>query len=351
MSDNIYNEIKNLVEKRQKFLLIGSHGLGKTEICKMISEELNLPMVYFASATLDPMVDIVGIPVPKYSESLGKMTIEYVRRDDLMRAKWIFFDEINRAHPKTQNALFEIIQFGTINGEPLPNLELVSAAINPPNAEIHYHVSEMDPALMDRFEHFIELEANPLVEIYTAKGIHRQNAERTIAWWNNLGKEIQSVVTPRRLEYILKAYEKGLDINKCVLPARMLANVKEIPMNSLKMALSAKVTTEKVKEKLGDYDANWIISNYQAAIFLSHQSESQGLSEAIRKMKASDLNSILPVLSQMKKEFQYGIHEHVAGSIEKASTKAKERFPDLFDWTVETRKKMNEDLAAPTVTP
>jgi len=52
----------------------------------------------------------------------------------------LFFDELNRAHPKVLNAVFELVQFRSINGDKLPRLQCVIAAINPPGAG--YHVQE-----------------------------------------------------------------------------------------------------------------------------------------------------------------------------------------------------------------
>lgn len=335
---------------RRRVMLVGTHGLGKTETVLAIAKKLALRLVYFSTPTIDPWCDLVGLPVTRYDAETGKTIMTFCRREDLEQAEWIFFDEINRGHPKSQNALLEITQFGSINGIKLQHSPFVWAAMNPPDVEQKYAINELDPALVDRFHNYIEIEANPTLSIYESKGISTHVAQRTIAWWNGHGKDIQNYVTPRRLEYIMQAYEMGLPINDCVLPGRMLTNVKEIPMNSLKMALDAKTTTNEVKVKLGDYTADWIISNYESAIFLSHQSDAHALLESIKKMKAKELNKILPVLKKFKKEFQFAIHEHCSGAIDKASAKTKELFPLLFDWTVDTRKRMNEDVTSVPVT-
>lgn len=340
-----------LAKFKRRVMLIGMHGCGKTETVLAIAKKLGLRLLYFSTPTIDPWCDLVGLPVTRWDPEQNKMLMTFCRRDDLENAEWIFFDEINRGHPKSQNALLEITQFGSINGIELKYKPFVWAGMNPPNVEMNYAVNELDRALMDRFHKYIEVHANPVLSIYVGKGISEQTAERTIAWWHAQGEKIQASVTPRRLEYVMQDFEMGLPILDSVLPAQLLPDKNEIPMNSLLTALNAKASTGEVKLKLGDFSADWIISNYDSAIWLSHQSDSQPLAEAIKKMKAKDLNKILPVLKQMKKEFQFAIHEHCSGSIDKASDKAKSLFPNLLNWTVETRKSMNEALVSPAIVP
>ena len=67
------------------------------------------------------------------------------------------FDELNRAHLRVLNAVLEIIQFKSINGELLPNLKMVWAAINPPESD--YQVEDLDPALVGRFHMYVKIKA------------------------------------------------------------------------------------------------------------------------------------------------------------------------------------------------
>lgn len=338
-----YEELKRLIEKRMRVLIIGMHGIGKTEMCLSIASELNLKLLYFSTPTIDPWVDLVGVPIPKAKiiDGVSHSVIEFARREDLDECEWIMFDEINRGHPKAQNALFEVTQFGTINGIPLRNLKVVTAAINPPDVEMNYHVSELDPALLDRFHAYMEITADPIAEVYEKKGISTNVAKKVIAWWNGLPSQLKLIVTPRRLEYVMKAYENGFDINSCFLPSRMHASMKEIPIHALKETLAFKGEAGEVEEKLKIYSAEWINKNFDSAVKISNSDDAEVLMHSIKQMKIKDLATISHVLDKFNPEFQYSILEHFAPQIEKNLKKMTESYPDLVSWSSKTRVKMN----------
>jgi hypothetical protein len=98
-------------------------------------------------------------PLPQGGES--GTHLQMVRPRDVDDAELIFFDEFNRADPKVHNAVLEIVQFQTINGEKLPHARMVWAAMNPPGKE--YDVEDLDPALVDRFDVYEEVKATPSV--------------------------------------------------------------------------------------------------------------------------------------------------------------------------------------------
>ena len=153
-------ELKKAVHAGLNILLEGPFGVGKSSIIFSVAEELGLRMKYFSASTLDPFADLVGVPVPVMEDQTRRLI--YVRPDYIQQAEILFFDELNRAHPKVLNAVFEIIQFHSINGETLPHLRSVIAAINPASAG--YHVQELDPALLDRFHLHLHVAFEPNLE-------------------------------------------------------------------------------------------------------------------------------------------------------------------------------------------
>ena len=94
-------QLKQYMEANKNILIAGEAGTGKTEMLKAAANELNLKMKYYSSSTLDPFADLVGIPVPNTSTKL----VEYYRPREIDEAQVIFFDELNRADPKTINAV------------------------------------------------------------------------------------------------------------------------------------------------------------------------------------------------------------------------------------------------------
>lgn len=193
------------LENNLNILLIGMHGTGKTQSIFDLAEKHNIKVKYYSCSTLDPYTDLVGIPVPRTDEH-GREHLTMVRPRDVDEAELIFFDEFNRADVKTLNAVFEIIQFKSINGEPLPNLRCCWAAMNPPDKD--YNVEELDVALMDRFDQFIEIKPKPSVN-YMAQKLPKEVATALKSWWdeqNRQKREFKNYISPRRLEKIGLVY-------------------------------------------------------------------------------------------------------------------------------------------------
>jgi MoxR-like ATPase len=218
------------LENQFNVMMIALHGVGKTVSLKEIAERRGYKMKYFSCSTLDPYTDLVGVPTPRmycpecklwYKDAercdCGGQTVEslkMVRPHDVDEAQIIFFDEFNRADSKTQNAVFEIIQFRTINGEPLPNLMSCWAAINPPDVEQNYQVDPMDVALIDRFDIFIEMTPKPSIP-YMSQHMPKKIASALKVWWDDHTEAAKrkekeegglpaytNYISPRRLEKI-----------------------------------------------------------------------------------------------------------------------------------------------------
>lgn len=209
---------KKYLEEELNVLLVGLHGVGKTEEILAHVKELGIRMKYYSCSTLDPYTDLVGVPIPEKDERTGQEYLKMVRPRDIDEADFIFFDEFNRADPKVHNAIFEIIQFGSINGEPLPNLKCVWAAMNPPGDD--YKVEDLDPALVDRFDVFVEVNPAPSVQYMTNEGgLPKAIAQALFTWWrdhNNARRGLENYISPRRLMKIGKVYQVTGDADKAI---------------------------------------------------------------------------------------------------------------------------------------
>ena len=187
-------------------LMSGKHGVGKSSALMAAVRNLGWALDYYSAGSLDPFVDLVGIPHVNDDK-----TLEMVRPHRLDKAEVVFFDELNRADDKTLNAVFEMIQFKTINGEPLPNLKAVVAGINPPGDEDEYKVNILDPALVDRFHIVINMEPDPLISTIASEIDHIDNVEiatALVTWWNGHDKKKVAYISPRRLSYIGQTWSK-----------------------------------------------------------------------------------------------------------------------------------------------
>jgi hypothetical protein len=177
-------------------MIIGTHGIGKSTVVKAIAEKLGMKFKYYSSSTLDPYSELIGVPVPNKE----RKSLDFYRPDDLGNAEFVFFDELNRVqNPRILNAVLEIVQFKSINGEPLKNLKMVWCAINPPG---DYQVEDLDPALVDRFHIYITMKASIDMEYMKSK-MSEKVAKVVKDWWEtDLSDEQRKILTPRRVEYL-----------------------------------------------------------------------------------------------------------------------------------------------------
>lgn len=171
-------------------MIEGLHGTGKTETVVQVAEKMGLTLLYFSAPTLDPFVDMVG--VPRISED---GTLKFIRDARLEDADIIMIDEFNRADPKATDASLEMVESRTINGVPLPKLKCVIAAQNPPSLD--YMVAELDPAMKDRFHVFMTSGDSADPTIVESTGIPREVANIICSWQSKLDKS-GSYVSPRR---------------------------------------------------------------------------------------------------------------------------------------------------------
>ena len=212
---NINNkDIDFWINNNFNVLMVGKHGVGKTARVLEAFEKNDLKYQYFSASTLDPWVDFIGVPKERENEK-GEKFLDLVRpkhfADDEVEA--IFLDEYNRAHKKVRNAVMELIQFKSINGKKFNNLKIVWAAINPDDEDekeenpMNYDVEVLDPAQKDRFHVIVDIPYKPDRKFFSDK--YGEEGENAVDWWHDLTKKQQNLVSPRRLEYLVKMFKAG----------------------------------------------------------------------------------------------------------------------------------------------
>ena len=232
------------VERKLNILLIGRHGCGKTTMIKECWEQHlgwveGIDYKYLSASTLDPWVDLVGIPTADgeitnvtqeqiakvlaiiEAKDSGELTTRKItdilttpdtpRNISFIQPKWLFtvkavlVDELNRSHPKVRNALMEFIQFRSVNGRSLDNLRLVWGAINPENDEtFEYDVERLDPATKDRFHLHIYVPYEPSFDWFAREFDDVDLSAGVCQWWNRQSEEVKDAISPRRLEYCVR---------------------------------------------------------------------------------------------------------------------------------------------------
>ena len=275
-------------EQGLNVMLIGDHGVGKTHLALDAFRAAGLKVKYFGASTLDPWVDFLGIPK------------DVDGRIEMLKPRWlqeefdaIFLDEFNRAPMKVKNGVMELLQFKTINGEPLNKLKCIWTAINPYGSNIYqYDVDPIDEAQKDRFHVHINVPFRVNTTYFEEK--YGLNGERACEWWFEL-KETQKMVSPRRLDYALEIWNIGGDIThvlpKETVPSTLISRLtKGSIVPTLRAAVQRKdrATTTKILADGNNYESVVgfcqsrrdvlpfvlsCMSEEQKAIFFSHNQE------------------------------------------------------------------------------
>lgn len=233
-SSTLISKLDVYYENGMNVLLIGLHGIGKSMSLKQFADENNIEAKYFSCATMDPYTDFVGIPTPRklctQCDMFNSTTVDFcsfckapleietlrmIRPRAIDEAELLIFDELNRADPKVLNAVLELVQFHSINGERLPKLKAVWGAINPPNGD--YNVEDLDPALVDRFHAFIEMQPTVSADyLQQASGVSKDVAIALQGWWQHINidkRGVDNFISPRRMEMVARLIAAGLDHN------------------------------------------------------------------------------------------------------------------------------------------
>lgn len=207
------------IKNNLNVLIEGKHGTGKTTMFIEAFERNKLRWKYFSAPTLDPWVDLIGVP-KETTDDNGDTYLKLIRPQELAKdqVECIFFDELNRAKPKVLNAVMELIQFKSINGHKFNNLKFIWASINPKDVDdedFKYMVEQLDPAQEDRFHIQVRADDKPNKPFFTKK-FGKDVSDAAIGWWNGLEK-LKKNVSPRRLEMAVDHYLINGDLND-VLP-------------------------------------------------------------------------------------------------------------------------------------
>ena len=212
------NMLDMWIKNNYNVLFHGRPGVGKTSMVFDAFEkqgwEKNVDFLYFSAATIDPWVDLIGVP-SKVINTDGEEVLKLIRPETIKNKtiKALFVDELNRSHKKVRNALMELIQFKSINGLRFPNLEIVWAAVNPDeDDELKFDVEKLDLAQEDRFQIHVQIPYKPNESYFSNKFNNPEMAEAVCKWWMDQPEKVKLQLTPRRLEYAIDVFLKTNDL-------------------------------------------------------------------------------------------------------------------------------------------
>lgn len=141
------NHILDHTPADQNIMLAGSHGIGKSEILTAYFKDKGIKVIPLFLGQMSDPGDIIGLPFR--NDKTG--------RTEFMPPYWfpadgkpivLFLDELNRARPEVLQTIMDLTLNRTLAGRSLPKGSMVISAVN---LGEEYALTEMDPALISRF--------------------------------------------------------------------------------------------------------------------------------------------------------------------------------------------------------
>ncbi|WP_436715740.1 AAA family ATPase [Roseiconus lacunae] len=150
-------ELLELTPPDQNVMLVGRHGIGKSQIIGAHYAARGMPVVSFFLGQMSDPGDLIGL--------LHKD--ERTGRSEFLPPYWwpsddqpiaLFLDELNRARPEILQAVMELALNKTLAGKRLPMGSVIVSAVNEGD---EYQLTDLDPALVSRFNLY---EFTPTIE-------------------------------------------------------------------------------------------------------------------------------------------------------------------------------------------
>ena len=141
-------EVLKYTPSSQNILLVGRHGIGKSEILTDHFENKGMKVIpLFLGQMADPG-DLIGLPHFNAETHHTEYYPPYWFPLDDDKPIVLFLDELNRARPELMQSVMDLALNRKLAGKKLPEGSQVIAAVN---AGDEYQVEELDPALVSRF--------------------------------------------------------------------------------------------------------------------------------------------------------------------------------------------------------
>jgi len=153
--------ILEMTPEDQAIMAVGIHGIGKSEFMKAYFEKRGYAVIMLFLGQMADAGDLIGLPDRTIVTFIydGKEVSQKIT--EFAPPKWwprdnntklvLFLDEFNRGKPEVYQCIMDMALNRQLNGLKLPDCTRIIAAINPLDDKFGYQVTELDPALFDRF--------------------------------------------------------------------------------------------------------------------------------------------------------------------------------------------------------
>lgn len=140
-------KVLDLTPATQNIMLVGRHGIGKSQILTRYFQEKGMNVVALFLGQMSDPGDLIGLPTKNMETG----------KTDFMPPYWfpmdgkpivLFLDELNRARPEVLQTIMDLALNRKLAGRDLPEGSRVISAVN--DGE-EYQLTDLDPALVSRF--------------------------------------------------------------------------------------------------------------------------------------------------------------------------------------------------------
>ena len=181
-------ETLRITPASQNIMLVGKHGIGKSEILTQHFQAEGMRVVTLFLGQMSDPGDIIGLPARvEVKDGKGNTTSQ----TDFTPPYWfpidgkpivLFLDELNRARPEILQTVMDLTLNRKLAGKSLPEGSRVIAAVNEGD---EYQLTDLDPALVSRFNIY---EFHPTVEEWLNWATANKLDERVIKFIQNDAK-------------------------------------------------------------------------------------------------------------------------------------------------------------------
>ena len=314
------SELKETLEftpSTQNIMLVGKHGIGKSEILTSYFNSKGMKVVtLFLGQMADPG-DIIGIPSKvEKQDAEGKAT----SRTDFTPPSWfpqdgqpivLFLDELNRARPEILQTVMDLTLNRKLAGKALPEGSHVISAVNDGD---EYQLTDLDPALVSRFNIY---EFKPTVEEWLNWAVSQKLDERVInfiqdnpTWLDGDTKEYRGLEKSadrrawKHVSDVMLKVDDIKDIHKRIIAGIVGAGAAAAFIQSAQQrhAITGKdllLKYDKTMKTVEKYQLHeYAILNESVFRFL----ENTNINEREKKVVAKNLGQYIDYLRKMKKK-------------------------------------------------
>ena len=314
------SELKETLEftpSTQNIMLVGKHGIGKSEILTSYFNSKGMKVVtLFLGQMADPG-DIIGIPSKvETQDAEGKAT----SRTDFTPPYWfpqdgqpivLFLDDLNLVRPEILQTVMDLTLNRKLAGKALPEGSHVISAVNDGD---EYQLTDLDPALVSRFNIY---EFKPTVEEWLNWAVSQKLDERVInfiqdnpTWLDGDTKEYRGLEKSadrrawKHVSDIMLKVDDIKDIHKRIIAGIVGAGAAAAFIQSAQQrhAITGKdllLKYDKTMKTVEKYQLHeYAILNESVFRFL----ENTKINEREKKVVAKNLGQYIDYLRKMKKK-------------------------------------------------